>query len=122
VNQSDSIESLKRSDTAELRRRFDVITKLLADGYNHKQICEHLNREGLAIPYRNYRAIMTRLRRERSKAPSDIGQPLKVDVTVGAPVSRPDHKDAATTSPDADELDAPVKKFSWNPGSDVQWK
>lgn len=122
MNQSGSIESVKRSDTAELRRRYDVITKLLADGYNHKQICEHLNQEGLAIPYRNYRAIMTRLRREKSKGPSDVSKPFKVGVAHSAPVARPPVEVAGTTSTDADEADSPVKKFSWNPGSEVQWK
>lgn len=121
MSQSGSIESVKRSDTAELRIRFDAITKFLAEGYNHKQICEHLNKEGLAIPYRNYRAIMTRLRRERSNK-AGVAQPLKVDVPISAPASRPQLDAAGPTSTDADELDAPVKKFSWNPGSEVQWK
>lgn len=62
-----SIGTAKRSDTAELRKRFDAITDLLADGFNHKQICEHLNTQGLAIPYPQYRAIMTRLRREKAQ-------------------------------------------------------
>lgn len=60
------IGNARRSNTAELRRRFDDVTTLLNDGYNHKQICEHLNTQGLAIPYPQYRAIMTRLRREKA--------------------------------------------------------
>jgi len=88
VNQPGSIESMKRSDTAELRRRFDDITKFLADGYNHKQICEHLNSEGLAIPYSNYRAIMTRLRRERLEAGKNVVQAVQVRTTVRVPEVR----------------------------------
>ena len=52
------IDIFKRTNTAELRRRFESINLLLADGFNHKQICEHLNSEGLDIPYPQYRAIM----------------------------------------------------------------
>ena len=68
-----SITDVKKSSTAELRLRFDAITSFLAEGFNHKQICEHLNRQGLEIPYPQYRAIMTRLRRERE--PAALGQP-----------------------------------------------
>lgn len=49
------IATAKRSDTAELRKRFGSINALLADGYNHKQICAHLNTQGLAIPCPQYR-------------------------------------------------------------------
>lgn len=116
------IENVKRSDTAELRRRFDAITGLLAAGYNHKQICEHLNTQGLAIPYPQYRAIISRLRRE--KAPPNVEeseriQPSRLANVVPAPmlddVSTNRHDDVGVP-------DTQSKKISWNPLSEVKWK
>lgn len=57
-----SIVGAKKSSTAELRLQFDNIEVLLKEGYNHKQICEQLNMQGLEISYSYYRVIMTRLR------------------------------------------------------------
>jgi hypothetical protein len=116
------LETVKRTGTAELRRRFEDITRLLGEGYNHKQICEHLNGQGLAIPYPQYRAIMTRLRREKgasgnraSELPSSInslamGAPLQVSVVPLIPLEKPQEKGTHET------------KISWDPMSKVKWK
>lgn len=61
-----SIVGAKKSSTAELRLQFDNIGALVKEGYNHKQICEQLNTQGLEISYSYYRVIMTRLRAEKN--------------------------------------------------------
>jgi len=116
------MDSVKRSDTAELRRRFDTITALLADGFNHKQICEHLNTQGLAIPYPQYRAIMTRLRREKTGTGTSVMPPAQ-PVQAANIIVRPSASESSLNkSDDASEQAEPEKKFSWNPGSEVKWK
>lgn len=116
------IESVKKSSTAELRSLFEDIELLLKKGYNHKQICEQLNTQGLAISYPYYRVIMTRLRSER-----------KVATTIQTKNSQPD-RSAAKASPliqsnsvavhlnETEAGSGEEKKLSWNPGSEVKWK
>lgn len=117
-----SIGTAKRSDTAELRKRFDAITDLLADGFNHKQICEHLNTQGLAIPYPQYRAIMTRLRREKAQPgktgtqPTELVSPLTV--TVRPALSQAPPKNASEPVPQHQQ----DRKISWDPMSEANWK
>ena len=116
------IEQSKRTDTAELRRRFDRVNELLIDGYNHKQICEYLNSEGLGIPYPQYRAIMTRLRRERSQSMSpgkSTGLRAEITCSESKPSSPAPIKHVVVSAPDQG---AGEKKLSWNPGSEVKWK
>lgn len=122
-----SIELAKRSDTAELRRRFDAIADLLAEGYNHKQICEHLNTQGLAIPYPQYRAIMTRLRRERATTGNAASQAVMPSMPLNL-------KNATLVSnvpllgsdgpriPDPQRESDKQVKFSWDPSSEIKWK
>lgn len=116
------LETVKRTGTAELRRRFDDITRFLGEGYNHKQICEHLNEQGLAIPYPQYRAIMTRLRREKGASgnrapelPSSISSPgmdapPQASVVPLISLGKPQEKGTHET------------KISWDPMSEVKWK
>lgn len=116
------IESVKRSDTAELRRHFDAITGLLAEGYNHKQICEHLNTQGLAIPYPQYRAIMSRLRRENVTSNVDDSQPIQSSRPVNV-VTAPASIEVSKNRPDeVSTSDTQGKKISWDPLSEVKWK
>jgi hypothetical protein len=116
------LERIKRTDTAELRRRYDEITSLLRDGYNHKQICGYLNEQGLAIPYPQYRAIMTRLRGEKnSQADLRIFSNREVmrvmDVTP-APINT----DPVQSTEKPDGIEAQKKRILWNPMSEVKWK
>lgn len=124
MNEGDSggLETVRRTGTAELRRRFDEITRFLDEGYNHKQICEHLNQQGLAIPYPQYRAIMTRLRRERgvssnrsagsrrSASSPDVHASRPVGVVSSVPPDRPREQSMQDT------------KILWDPMSEVKWK
>ena len=124
MNEGDSggLETVRRTGTAELRRRFDDITRFLDEGYNHKQICEHLNQQGLAIPYPQYRAIMTRLRRERgvssnrfagsrrSASSPDVHASRPVGVVSSVPPDRPPEQSTQDT------------KILWDPMSEVKWK
>lgn len=124
------IETTKRSNTAELRKLFDVITGFLADGYNHKQICEHLNTQGLAIPYPQYRAIMTRLRRERSQSDKERAPPnrpvIPAQATRQVGPLRVTVMPASQVPPDntseSGQQHAQDKKISWDPMSEVKWK
>lgn len=116
------LERIKRTDTAELRRRYDEITSLLRDGYNHKQICEYLNEQGLAVPYPQYRAIMTRLRREKNsqgdlRSFSNREVMRVVDVTP-APINT----DPAQSTEKPDGMEARKNRILWNPMSEVKWK
>jgi len=124
MNEGDSggLETVRRTGTAELRRRFDEITRFFDEGYNHKQICEHLNQQGLAIPYPQYRAIMTRLRRERgvssnrsagsrrSASSPDVHASRPVGVVSSVPPDRPREQSTQDT------------KILWDPMSEVKWK
>lgn len=124
MNQIDvaAITAVKRSDTAELRRRFDAIMNFLNDGYNHKQICEHLNTEGIAIQYPQYRAIMTRLRREKSASSSKVGKPVHAVTQTSTPFKLHRAGVSIPVSSDDDVRVMQEKKLSWNPGSEVKWK
>lgn len=42
------VEGVQKSNTAELRDRFESINQLVAQGYNHKKVCEYLNTQGTA--------------------------------------------------------------------------
>jgi hypothetical protein len=116
------IATAKRSDTAELRKRFVSINALLADGYNHKQICAHLNTQGLAIPYPQYRAIMTRLRRETAKDSKLI--PLVVYPIQSALTTSPQRTGEVQLVDAAKEYNQAQqeKRISWDPMSEVKWK
>jgi hypothetical protein len=124
MNEGDagSLETVRRTGTAELRRRFDDITRFLGEGYNHKQICEHLNQQGLAIPYSQYRAIMTRLRRERGVSSNRSPGSRRLASSPDVHASRP----AGVVSPVP--LDRPREhstqetKILWDPMSEVKWK
>lgn len=112
--------TVKRTNTAELRRLFASINHLLEEGYNHKQICTQLNSQGIAIPYAQYRAIMSRLRRESdagvisttsSAQASPETRRLPID---GIPETGLRNKDEGLSDP------AKEKKFSWDPGSKIK--
>lgn len=116
------IATAKRSDTAELRKRFGSINALLVDGYNHKQICAHLNTQGLAIPYPQYRAIMSRLRREIEK---DAKLMPLVAPAIQSPLTAHPQRTGEVTLVDAEKENSQVqqeKKISWDPMSEVKWK
>lgn len=111
--------NIKRTNTAELRRLFANINHLLEEGYNHKQICTQLNSQGMAIPYAQYRAIMSRLRRESAAglisctssnhALPGVRQPSVQDIPEVGLMNR--GEDASDP--------AKEKKFSWDPGSKI---
>lgn len=116
------LATVKRTDTAELRRRYDDITHLLKEGYNHKQICEHLNKLGLRIPYAQYRVIMSRLRREKNVTANPALNhklPMILPEVVG-----PTHSSVVGLAPTQNPcgLEAGEKKILWDPLSEVKWK
>ena len=116
------IATAKRSDTAELRKRFGSINALLADGYNHKQICAHLNTQGLAIPYPQYRAIMTRLRRETEK---DAKLMPLANHSIQSAMTAPRQRNGEVPLVESAKENGQVqqdKKISWDPMSEVKWK
>lgn len=116
---SAGMTNIKRTNTAELRRLFASINLLLDEGYNHKQICAHLNSKGITIPYAQYRAIMTRLRRE-SEAAKILNAPMlqatpekKIQESLTIPEAR-----SLKTMEDLNDI-GKDKKFTWNPGSEI---
>lgn len=114
-----AMATVKRKNTAELRRLFSSITHLLRDGYNHKQICTQLNSQGIDIPYAQYRAIMSRLRRERDAGMvSSISSSQAVPEAQRLPIE--DIPEANLINKD-EKLGDPAKekKFSWDPGSRI---
>lgn len=116
------IATAKRSDTAELRKRFGSINALLADGYNHKQICAHLNTQGLAIPYPQYRAIMSRLRRETEKDAKlmpAVVHSIQSAITVSR--QRIGEVPLVESAKENSQVEQ-EKKISWDPMSEVKWK
>lgn len=116
------LETIKRTDTAELRRRYAEITSLLRDGYNHKQISGYLNEQGLAIPYPQYRAIMTRLRREK-KSQGDLRSFSNREVMRLKDVTQaPINTDPVQSTEEPDGMETQKKRISWNPMSEVKWK
>jgi hypothetical protein len=122
------LETVKRSDTAELRKRFDEIGKLLADGYNHKQICEALNKQGLAIKYPQYRAIMTRLRREKAGPAGEATQPAKALAPASTGIQQAPNSSPliplvhSETEPQPSGKQTSEKSLLWDPRSEVKWK
>lgn len=118
---------IKLTDTAQLRRLFGTINSLLKDGYNHKQICEYLNSTGIEIPYPQYRAIMTRLRRENNVRQHNEPS-IYLPVERGGNVSQrgmSEEKLFIGTGNDGGLVDnnhAPSHGLSWDPGSKVKWK
>lgn len=122
------LEPMKKSDTAELRLRFDRILGLLAEGFNHKQICAYLNSEGLMIPYPQYRAIMARLRREKdptvfTKKAATQSASLTPEL-LAAPQSAQRHI-ARVSIPAETNQNEPASRDTplvWNPNSEVKWK
>ena len=119
---SPSIIDVRKSGTAELRLRFDVITSLLAEGFNHKQICEHLNRQGLEIPYPQYRAIMTRLRREREHAvpARPAALPPQIALAGNAQGNRP--TGSIFRAPEFPASQPKEKPLTFDPGAPAVWK
>jgi hypothetical protein len=116
------IATAKRSDTAELRKRFGSINAFLADGYNHKQICAHLNTQGLAIPYPQYRAIMTRLRRETEK---DAKLMPAVVHSIQSAMTALRQRTSEVPLVESAKENSQVKqdkKILWDPMSEVKWK
>ena len=117
---SAGMTNIKRTNTAELRRLFTNINLLLDEGYNHKQICAHLNSKGITIPYAQYRAIMTRLRRE-SEASKIVLASMHQVTSEKKIVDRRTKQEARPlrTVEDLNEIDE-EKKFIWNPGSQIE--
>lgn len=116
------LEAVKRTHTAELRRRYDYISNLPDEGNNHKQTCEHLNKQGRPIPYAQYRAIMTRLRREKSVSSNsalNTTRPIvsRKEATLGFSGVVP-----MTSTDKPKGQDAIEKKIIWNPMSKIKWK
>ena len=116
------ITTAKRSDTAELRKRFEAINAMLADGYNHKQICEHLNTQGIAVPYPQYRAIMSRLRRETEKdAKLNPGSHRSIQHVMIAPRQNIGEVPLVQSANHNSHVQRD-KKILWDPMSEVKWK
>ena len=117
---SAGMTNIKRTNTAELRRLFTSINLLLDEGYNHKQICAQLNSKGITIPYAQYRAIMTRLRRESEAAKIlnttmlQVTPEKKIQESLTIPKAR-----SLKTVEDSNEI-GKEKKFTWNPGSEIE--
>lgn len=115
------VEGVQKSNTAELRDRFESINQLVAQGYNHKKVCEYLNTQGTAISYSYYRVIMTRPRSERATL-----SPKGADITIMA--RQPDALRPIAVDPRATieiehrgRLDS-SRQLTWNAGADVKWK
>lgn len=122
------LEPMKKSDTAELRLRFDRILGLLAEGFNHKQICAYLNSEGLMIPYPQYRAIMARLRREKDPtvfAKKTATQSVSLNSALfAAPQPAQHHIGRVSISAEINQNEPASRDtpLVWNPNSEVKWK
>lgn len=113
-----NLEGVRRKATPELRKRFANIQALLGDGYTHKQICEQLNADGLAISYDYFRVVMARLRAEKkaTAAPSPTPDEPKTEVTRSPNV--------AISIPPAGQAGGrnASRKMSWDPEAPVKWK
>lgn len=121
------IGKMEISDTAKLRRIYGTLNSLLKDGYNHKKICEHLYSRGIEIPYPQYRAIMSRLRKENKVNKGKLSQVysavvhsenvknghVSTDTLVGGNAN-----DGQLFNSES----APNNGLSWDPGSAVKWK
>lgn len=119
---------IKKTDTAELRLRFDSIMGLLEQGFNHKQICASINSQGLQIPYAQYRAIMARLRRERLAVPSIALAARHTLAAIPQAVPSAQTKSASHLRLDmASEIThreppAQDRPLVWDLNSEVKWK
>ncbi|MGK5049658.1 hypothetical protein ACQ4WP_27750 [Janthinobacterium sp. GB4P2] len=117
---SAGMTNIKRTNTAELRRLFSSINLLLDEGYNHKQICAHLNSKGITIPYAQYRAIMTRLRRESEASKMLLASRIQVTPEKKILESRTIQEARSLKTVEDLNKTGKEKKFTWNPGSEIE--
>jgi hypothetical protein len=112
---------MKRTTTAELRLRFDSSAAYLSAGFNHKEICKRLNSEGLEIPYPQFRATMSRLRKERqSDSSSQVKSPVQPESFKPALPLRPPPEENIKPDHIQPSL-APERSLTWDPSAPVKW-
>lgn len=71
-----------RTKTGKIQQLLPHIEQSVQAGITLKQLCEELNTEGLKISYRDFRVLLSRVRRKARKEPPAYTLREKAEVTA----------------------------------------